>query len=394
MCLFPSRRRFLISASAVALSGTLLRKPIRTAWTAEKESSGQWRSFRNGPANPGVADARIAEQPKERWSVTTSDGTTSTAVIADERVFMGTLGGDLLCLDLLTGQQIWKYRSVDVVEANSFAPGFNAPAALDERHVYLGDDQGTFHAVDRQTGQRAWQVETGGEIVGGAQAIAGKVIFGSHDGYLYCHRAEDGERVWSVETHGPVNGTPCISGKYTFTTGCDRPILRVFDIEKGEQAAEVPLESLLIASAAIREGILYFGSDSGGVFALDWQKKSLVWKFSVPNREQQIQSSPAVTDDVVVIGSRDKFVYCLDRKTGKLRWSAAARGKIDSSPVIAGDNVYYGSSDRNVYGLRLEDGKEIWKQNLKQPVTGSPAIASGCLVIGTDATDGRIIAFS
>lgn len=363
-------------------------------WGAEPAGVSGWQSFRNGLNNPGVAATQLSPEPKLVWEFTTPDGTASTAVISEGRVYMGTLSGHVHCFELASGKEVWSYRSVEEVDPNSFAPGFNAAAALDGNTVYIGDDQGTFHAIDRQTGKARWQTITDGEIVGGAQVVGERVIFGSHDGFLYCHAAQSGEQLWKVETFGPVNATPCLAGQYTFTTGCDKPILRVIDTDAGQQAAEVPLDSLLLAAAAVRDDILYFGTDSGVVSALDWKNRKTLWQFSAPNREQQIHSSPAVTEDVVVIGSRDKQVYCLDRKTGELRWSFRTRGKIDSSPVISGDRVYFGGADKKLYAVSLADGKEVWSTFTRQSITGSPAMAEGHLVVGTDSTNGRILCFA
>lgn len=381
------------TSAALALAAASSPFAGRVLYGDEPKPAARWVSFRNSHDNLGLADGPLPADLQLLWEVATPDGVTSTPVIADGRTYVGTLSGDLHCFELATGKELWKYRSVEQVEPNSFPPGFNAPLALSETAVFGGDDFGTFHAVNRATGKRLWTAATDSEIVGGPQVRGGKVLFGSHDGHLYCHDAAGGERLWAVKTHGPVNATPCLSGKYTFTTGCDQPVLRVVDVEAGEETAEVPIEALLIASPAVRDGILYFGTDSGAVFALDWQNRKTLWEFSVPERQQQIQSSPAVTEDVVIIGSRDKHVYCLDRKTGELRWMFQTRGRVDSSPVVAGDRVYFGASDRTIYGVTLADGKEVWKHPAGQAVTGSPAIAGGYMVIGSDSANGKIFCF-
>ncbi|WP_437187359.1 PQQ-binding-like beta-propeller repeat protein [Planctomicrobium sp. SH668] len=391
----PRNRRDFLKTSAVATFGLLATARIPSRGQAQDvaQLEDQWVSFRNGVGNPGIAHTSLPAELKQLWTLTTPDGTVSTAAISKGRVYIGTLSGDFHCLDLKTGEIHWTYRSVEVVEPNSFAPGFNAPATLDEQAVYIGDDQGGFHAIDRATGKRRWHVETNAEIVGGAQRIHDQVIFGSHDGHLYSFDAESGEQKWSVDTHGPVNATPCIAGKYTFTAGCDQPIFRVIDIEAGKQHTEIPLDSLLIGSAAYYDKILYFGTGDGIVFALDWEQKKFLWQFSVPGREQQIQSSPAVTEHLVIIGSRDKRVYCLNRMTGELKWEFATRSKVDSCPVVVGDRVFFGSSDRNVYGLDIETGEQVWKHQFKQAVIGSPAIAENCLVIATESNNGQIVCF-
>lgn len=389
-----NRRSFLkMSAALAGLAAWTIRHPSAVQADAPSSQADEWLTFRNGTTNHGIAQTSLPSSLVQKWSLETPDGTASTAVISAGRVYVGALCGDVYCIDLKSGEVIWTYKSVDKVEPNSFAPGFNAPAALDDARVYLGDDQGTFHAIDRQTGKRVWTSETGAEIVGGAQFYGDRILFGSHDGFMYCHEAATGKLVWKTEAKGPVNATPCFSGKHTFTTGCDQPILRVMDVETGEQVSEISIGALLIASPAIRDDILYFGTGDGIVYALDWKQKKVLWQFSVPGRDHQMASSPALTDDLLVIGSRDKHVYCLERETGKLIWSVKTRAKVDSSPVIAGDRVYFGSADRTVYGIDLKTGEEAWKARVERSVTASPAIAQGYLVIGTDSAKGKIYCF-
>jgi outer membrane protein assembly factor BamB len=184
-----------------------------------------------------------------------------------------------------------------------------------------------------------------------------------------------------------------LSGQYTFITGCDKPVLRVVDTTNGTQVEEAALDQLLIASAAVVDEILYFGTDEGAVLAYDWKQKKALWTYSVPNREQQIHSSPAVQGDVVVIGSRDKHLHAIDRKTGEKKWTFQTRAKIDGSPVIARDRVFVGSADKFLYGISLVDGRELWKHSVGQAISGSPAVGEGHLVIGSESSSGRILCF-
>ncbi|MCA9000114.1 MAG: PQQ-binding-like beta-propeller repeat protein [Planctomycetaceae bacterium] len=389
--LSPTRREFL-KASSLASLGLLL-GASRPTWGNDGPQISGWTSFRNGHQNHGVADADLPRDLNLLWEVESKDGIPSTPLIADGHAYCGTLSGDLLCLELESGKEVWKYKTVEMEDPKSFPPGFQAPIALDAEAVFGGDDLGTFHAVDRKTGKRLWTYETDGEIVGGPQIVGENVLFGSHDGFLYLLNCKTGAKVWAAETNGPINGTPCLSENFTFTTACDQPILKVFNIEDGTQTSDVPLEDLLIASAAVRNGILYFGSDSGTVYALDWQNKKVVWKFSVPNREQQIQSSPAVTDKHVFIGTRDKYLYAIDRESGEQIWAFQTRARIDSSPVVCGDRVFFGCSDKNLYAVNIADGTEAWKYFARQSITGSPAIAEGKLLIGTEKTNGKLLCF-
>ena len=66
-----------------------------------------------------------------------------------------------------------------------------------------------------------------------------------------------------------------------------------------------------------------------------------------------MQSSPAVANGVVYIGSGDYNVYALNASTGVKLWSYATGAGVYSSPAVANGVVYVGSLDNNVYAFGL-----------------------------------------
>lgn len=363
------------------------------ALAAPAPADDEWTSFRNGLQQLGIAESPLPENLELLWEHPAPDGVTGTAAIANGRTYVGTIGGKLLCFDLRSGKLLWEYRSLESDDPKAFLPGFQTPVTLSNELVIAGDEDGTLHAVDRQTGKARWTVPTDGEVVGGAAIVGEHVIFGSHAQRLFCRNLADGTPVWEFDTQGPVNGSQAIDSGHTFVTGCDQPVLRVVDLADGTEETTIDLEGLLIATPALRDDVLYFGTSEGIVFALNWKTKSLQWQYADDNRQFEIHSSPAVTEELVIIGSRDKRLHAIDRQSGQSRWTFTTRGGIDCSPVVAGDRVYFGSRDKALYGLTVADGKEVWTYNAAQPISASPAIAEGCLVIGTDAANGRILCF-
>jgi outer membrane protein assembly factor BamB len=367
-----------------------------------------WPSFRGDPLLNGVATTQLPEKLELLWKFDAGEMVTSTAAIANGRVYVASLGGDLYCLDLKNGKQIWKYRSSEKTDPKLLAPGFKSSPTVTADGVYLGDEDGVFHAVDRATGKKRWTFPTGAEIVSSAAiidssatAIGDNIIFGSHDNSLYCLNAADGKKVWQFETQGPVNCSPAVvatllaTGKFrgsTFVTGCDEH-MRVIDIETGKEQRDFPLGTYLIASPAIRGDILYVGTYASEVVALDWKTNKKVWTYKDPEREFPYHSSAAVNDKYVVVGSRDKRLHCIDRQTGKGLWMFNTRGKVDNSPVIVGDRVFFGSQDGNLYAARLSDGKELWKFTDGKAFTASPAVGENRLVIGSESSDGHVYCF-
>jgi outer membrane protein assembly factor BamB len=361
---------------------------------AEPTPSGSqsWPSFRRDTALTGVATTTLPDKLELLWQIELGDQIVATAAIVGDRVYVPCLSGELACLDRKTGNKLWGYRSVEVVPANSFAPGFKSSPTVTADAIYLGDEDGVFHAIDRQTGKKKWTFATGGEIFSSAAVVNGKILFGSYDNFLYCLKEADGTLDWKFATDGYVHCAPAIADHYTFIAGCDEH-LRIIDIRDGKQQTDLPLMTYLIASPAVVGKHLYVGTYASEVLAVDWQQAQVVWRYQTGGGEFPFHSSAAVTDKLVVVGSRDKSVHAVHRDTGKRAWTFATRGKVDSSPVIAGDRAFVGSHDGNLYELNLADGQERWKFNAGKPISAGPAIGEGVLVVGSESRDGKVYCF-
>lgn len=372
----------------VALSGSLIAEPS----AAKKKNS--WASFRNGHEQRGVADQPLPKKLELLWKHEAGETITATAAIAEGRVYVGTLKGEVLCLDLKNGERLWTYHSVEIVDENTFAPGFLAAATVTADSVYIGDEDGVFHAISRSDGKERWKFTTDAQVAGGAAVVGKNVIFGSHDGKLYCVNTTNGNEVWSVATADRVNCSVAVVGNYTFTSGCDG-LLRVIDITTGQENEKLQqqLGSHVIASPAVMGDLLYVGNYDGDFLAIDWKHGERVWTYQGSRGQKEYDSSAAVTDDVVVVGNDDKRLHCLDRKTGKARWTFPTGSAIDGSPVIAGDRVFFGSGDGKLYGANLADGKEVFRFVSGRPFSASPAVAEGHLVIGSESSKGYIYCF-
>lgn len=387
----PMRRRTVLFCLAIVgmltagLTGIAAEKLAPTA-------GDNWASFRNGNDLRGVATSSLPEKLEQLWTIDTKDGVPSSAAIVDGHVYIGTFDGEVLCVKLRTGDVVWRYKSVEKVDPNSFAPGFKASATVTENAVLLGDEDGFFHAINRKTGKGLWKFETQGEIISSASVVGKKVIFGSYDNSLYCLDLDTGKKLWHFETEGYVNCTPAIAGKYTFVTGCDEQ-LRVIDIETGKQVRSMPMNTYLIASPAIVGDILYVGNYASEVVAINWKDLTTEWSYKDETKDFPYHSSAAVNDDYVVVGGRDKRIHCINRKDGKKVWNYQTRGRIDGSPVIVGNRVFVGSSDGNLYEMNLKSGDLINKTFLGKGITASPAVGENCLVLGVDSTSGKIYCF-
>jgi outer membrane protein assembly factor BamB len=246
--------------------------------------------------------------------------------------------------------------------------------------VYAGDQDGNFFCLDAKTGKEIWKLQVESEVTSSPSFAGGKIMFGCGDESLYCVD-DNGKKVWQFKVPGgPVMGTPAVADGITFVSGCDSK-LHIVDIATGAEKTAIDLGGQTGATPSLRGGMLYVGTMSADVKAIDLKKFEVTWVFE-SGRSQPFFASTAVNDDLVIAGSRDKRLYAINRATGKKVWDFVTEGRIECSPVIAGERIYVGSLDQNFYVIDLK-GREVQRIKLDSPVTGSVAIAEGRVLVGT-----------
>lgn len=379
--------------AAITVSSHLGRSTVAspTFQGIEAPLKSSWASFRATPDQRGISGSTLTEQPTLRWELASPDGWVAAVAIVGDFVYAPALAGYLHCLNLKTGEEIWKYRSIDDPDPKKFAPGFKAAPLVTATMIYIGDEDGVLHAIDRMTGKKVWVFASDAEIAGCVAQHDGKLLLASHDSFLYCLNL-DGTEAWKFQTNDRINCSPAIEGSFTFLAGCDEH-LRVIDLLTGKEFRDMPLESFLIASPAVIGDLLYVGTHTGEIVCVDWRKGEFVWRYASA-RKMPFHASAAVTDDLVIVGGHDKSVHAVDRSTGEGKWTFATRARIECSAAVVDKRLVVGSGDGNLYGIELATGKEVWKYNAGSPINAGIAIGEGHLVAGEDKQNGRLLCFA
>jgi len=153
------------------------------------------------------------------------------------------------------------------------------------------------------------------------------------------------------------------------------------------------------SSIAVLNGVLYVGSNDGNLYAIDATTGNFKWNFTIGGK---ISSSPAICDGTVYLQSnlQDKNIYAIDSDTGALKWKFKTEMAIDdvaSSPVVVDGTVYVGSSDYSeslggsVYALDACTGDLKWAfTNKSDTFVSSPAVSGGTVYVGS--TSGTLYA--
>ena len=134
------------------------------------------------------------------------------------------------------------------------------------------------------------------------------------------------------------------------------------------------------SSAAIVDGTVYVGSMDSGLYAIDLASGKLRWRYATPDPIGE--SSPCVHRGAVYIGDLGGVLHAVEASSGKSRWTFKTEGaEIKSSPVGDGDRIYFGSYDQNLYCLSASTGTLLWKVATEGPVHCTPALDQGRVFI-------------
>ena len=113
------------------------------------------------------------------------------------------------------------------------------------------------------------------------------------------------------------------------------------------------------------------------------------WEF---NTGYTISSTPAVWQNLAIVGDASGTVYAFALKEGAVKWKFQAKGAVYSTPDVSGDRVVFASTDGNVYCLKAATGKEIWRFATGRALVACPLIVSDMVFLGS--SEGRFRALS
>jgi outer membrane protein assembly factor BamB/predicted MPP superfamily phosphohydrolase len=104
-----------------------------------------------------------------------------------------------------------------------------------------------------------------------------------------------------------------------------------------------------------------------------------------------IASSPAVWNDLALVGDASGAVAAFSLKTGQVQWKFQTRNAVYSTAATEDGLVVFASTDGKIYALKAASGKEVWSYSTERPIVASPAVADGVVYIGSSENKFRAL---
>lgn len=347
-----------------------------------------WPFARGNAEATGATEITLPDEPQLLWTYE-AEGSAfeATPVIAKGVIYLGDADGTMHAVRLSDGSGVWE---------TTFDETFLlSPAAVRGSSVYVPDADGTIHTLAIDDGSELWTFDAGAEVYGGPAVLVRKtrddlLLVPTEAGNLFALDAESGEERWVFEIDAPLRCSPTMVSGHVLLAGCDGK-LHTVDVRTGAETGSCDIGGPTGNTAAVREGIAYFGMEGGEFYAVDVSdpaKPAIKWTRRDPKRGQGICTAASVTDAAVVYANQAKTVFALDPATGEPRWQKRTRSGVEASPLALGNNRVLVLTRRGrVLLLATDSGEEVWSYDAGGEFIASPAASDGrVLVANTDGT--------
>jgi len=290
--------------------------------------------------------------------VGSSQGPRCTPTVDGDRLYALGVSGDLVCLEVAAGKQLWHHNLVKEFDGGMPSWGYSESPLVDGPKVIAtpGRKKATLVAFDKMTGQTLWtsQVPQGdgaqysSVITADVQGQQQYVQF-LHDGVVGV-AAEDGRFLWRYDH--PANDTANISTPIFH----DNSVFAASSYNKGGGLAKLLRDGSLTKATEV-----YF------------------------TRDMKNHHGGMVLVDGYLYGANGGQLACLDFSTGKLQWQSGAPGK--GSILYADGRLYYRNERGGIFLLEPNPHKYVELGNFMQPdrsrhdAWAHPVIANGKLYI-------------
>ncbi len=351
-----------------------------------------WTHYKGNEELNGYSGAYGPRLGEKAWTFPVGLAWESKPAIEGDRVYLSSPGMRTImyCLDLKSGEVIWKTRQVVEIMGDQLynTPNNQSSPIVLKDHVLFrelgarGNKGPAKHVVlvDKQTGEIAREIEVG------------------HVDYRAGHAPFDANEELLVVTHGvqDIHETPVVSQSFNRVIGKNlktgknmwdfmvgatfaEPLLEDNRVYIGTQTGymysweanrryggrpapqwQFRAEGAINRKAAVYGEYLLFGANDGVFYCLNKNTGKLVWKYRVKKAESRAFrhfSVPNAADGKVIVGSADKKLYCFDVESGNLLFSYEADDWIRSRPVFNDDEYFFATAKGSLYGIKQQKGK-------------------------------------
>ena len=377
----------------------------------------EWPMFQRDIHNTGYTDAPGPRHGRAAWKFPVGLGWYARPIVEDGKVYVASPGmrTTSFCLDLETGEEIWKSTQEHPIFGIYKYPAIaSSPLLLDDRIVLRDvnshwgfESQAKYlHYIDKATGaalERKYAGHVDYRTRHAPVATNGRVLvypYAVHDIYrapaicqnfnrLICADLDNDNWLWDFNV-GDIDALaePVLTQELAFIGTMEGYLyaLRLDPVANRDRIAwQFKAAGAVNTRVALVNGRLYFGCNGGSLYCLDEVSGSLIWQTRVDpveGRANKHFSTPLISGDRVYFGAANNRVYALEAETGRVVWQRETSDWVRARPVVQGDNTLFATIDGRLHCLDA-GGKFAWSKVIStHPIYADLVLAGDKLLIG------------
>ena len=333
---------------------------------------------------------------KVAWTFKTGAAVRSTAIIVNDLVCFGSSDDYLYALNKTTGAVKWKFNcGSSVTSSPAYSKGL----------IYILSEQQVLFALQVANGKLVWKNKIGEDMPydwGFDYYFSSPIINGdtlliaSADGKVLSLNKKNGKSYWEFKAKHFIRATPALLNRWIYI-GDTNGDMYALDSKTGKQkwiynTFGSPLNNdtigfdrkAILSSAVVEEDAVVFGSRDGFLYCVNRFDGTLRWKFD--HKVSWVISSPSIINAHVITGTSDgHFVQSVDIKTGEETWRAYGTAPVWSSPLVVGNHIYIGGNEGVLHCIDVNTGKkEAHPFCINAKIFSSPIISNDKMYVGAD----------
>ena len=311
-----------------------------------------------------------------RYHFNSSKDMSSAPTVAGDMVYITLWDNSLHALDQSSGNTVWSFVANNRI--------YSAPVVKNDV-VYVGSQNKNVYALEAASGQMLWKYEAEDEVIYPV-SVSEHIVHVVDGPYVYALEGSSGEMLWGNKMDVPASFSPVLADGMLFVNSLSG-YLHALDASTGEEVwrHRADEESYSLTSVggkvydqvfsvpAVVNGVVYFGTDSGHVRALDATTGDVLWEYLASS---EVAQTPVVEAGIVYAAGRPSggLLHALDAESGELLWEYAP-GEGADYVEVDGDRVYADGQGGFIYALDARSGELQWKEIGRS--FGSPMLSDG-----------------
>ena len=162
--------------------------------------------------------------------------------------------------------------------------------------------------------------------------------------------------------------TPIIAGDSIYFTYNDSSgYFFVVDKTTGKNKLRLKFDQNAVSRPAVRDNIVFFGSEKGMVHAYDATTQQVKWKFQ--DKDHSFVTYPLLDRDLLFFYAFDRGLYAFVADTGEVKWLYKFKKGIFTT-AVAGDRLIVLTDTGRLIALERETGAERWNVDAGRDAIG------------------------